>query len=344
MKWYYESNGHPQGPILESELRTLKEEGKISAACLIWKEGMEDWVPLEKVREFGPAPRMLKGTTELQLPSIPKDLPGAFQDTRDAGPENDTKKPSSDTLLQEPEPSEDAPGAAPSDRADHLDCAPKWECSGPGGPLPELIPSTVEILFSPVRVFTRLRKNGGWEMPLAFLAILNAIGTVMVLWTVEQLPPTGSVFSKVLRLAHRQDMSAAMLLATLIGSTLVLPITAVFKTGVLHFLMRLGAGSKASFATTFRAACYAMGAASALWVVPLGAVWASGFSGQAPVVEAAMLLSTGVTSVWSTGVLLQALARSHGVALWRTVLAILVPPFIASVLLGVALASAAAHS
>jgi hypothetical protein len=85
-----------------------------------------------------------------------------------------------------------------------------------------------------------------------------------------------------------------------------------------------------------------MGAASALWLVPLAAVWASGFSGQALVVESAMLLSAGATGIWSMYVLLQALACAHGVSFWRTGLAVLIPPFVASILLGAALASAGA--
>jgi hypothetical protein len=348
MKWYYESNGHPQGPILENELRKLREEGKITADCLIWREGMEDWAPFEKVREFGSASQTANVATGLQPLSLHKAPPTPLQADSVAGPENAPTPSPPGFQLSEPEANPglraDAPAADAASVGNEQLWAPRWECPGPGGPLLELLPSTVEILFSPASVFTRLRKNGGWGMPLAFLALLNAIGTVMVLWTVEQLPATGSVFSKIIHLAQKQDVSAAMLLATLIGSTLILPLTAVFKSGVLHVLMRLGAGSKAAFPTTFRAACYAMGASSALWIVPLGAVWASSFSGQPLVVEAAMLLSAGATGVWSMVVLLQALSRSHGVPLWRTAIAILLPPFIISILLGIALASGATHS
>lgn len=346
MKWYYESNGHPKGPILEPELRKLREEGRIGAECLVWTEGMEDWLPLEKVREFGPALQLTKDNATLRRielkkesptsPTSPPQEPVGVQGLHHAASDARTASAAEN---QEPDSQEVASTELAETDADHRDWAPKWECPGQGGPLRELLPTTVEILFSPARVFARLRRDGGWGMPLAYFAILNAIGTVLVLWTVERLPFTGSSFSKVLRLAQRQDVSAAMLVATLIGSTLILPITAVCKAGFLHLLMRLAAGSKAPFSTTFRAASYAMGAASALWIVPLGAVWACGFSGQPLVVEAAMLLSVGATGVWSLAVLLQALARSHHVPLWRTALAILLPPFVASVLLGIALAS-----
>jgi hypothetical protein len=347
MKWYYESNGHPQGPILESELRQLKEEGKIGAVCLIWREGMEDWMPLEKVREFAPAPKM-KPSVDFKLPSLQKETLGSpsKDDIASAGhapaPEA-SHSPSGETPAEEDEPHE-APHAGEGEDRPQEDWAPKWENPGPGGPLLEFLPSIVEILFSPAHIFKRLNKSGGWGMPLAFMAILNAIGTVMVLWTVEMLPTTGSAFSRILRLMHQAEFSAAMVVASVLGSTLALPLTVLFKAGVLHALMRFGARSAAPFSTSFRTVCYAMGATSALWIIPLGAVWASGFSGQPLVVESAMLMAAGATGVWSMFVLLQALACSHGVTLWRTALAVLVPPFIASILLGAALASAAANT
>jgi hypothetical protein len=138
---------------------------------------------------------------------------------------------------------------------------------------------------------------------------------------------------------HQSEVSAAMLVANILGSTLALPLTTVLKAGVIHALMRFGARSSAPFSTTFRAVCYAMGATSALWIVPLGAVWASGFSGQPLVVESAMFLATGATAMWSMFVLVQGLACSHGVAFWRAALAVLVPPFVASAMVGAALAA-----
>jgi hypothetical protein len=347
MKWYYESNGHPQGPVLENELRQLKEEGKIGADCLVWREGLEDWAPLEKVREFAPAPK-LKAAGELKLPSLQKETPSTPTTKAPVSPEETPAETActspcsaEEARPKTDEPAETPPVGAPENGA-RVDFAPRWENPGAGGQLLEFLPSIVEILFSPARTFKRLNPSGGWGMPLAFIALLNAVGTVMVLWTVELLPTTGSAFSKMLRLLHQGDFSAAMLVASVLGSTLILPLTVLFKAGVLHMMMRFGARSVAPFSTTFRTVCYAMGATSALWIVPLAAVWASGFSGHPLVVESAMLLSAGATGVWSMFVLLQALACSHGVSFWRTTLAVLVPPLVASILLGAALASAVA--
>jgi hypothetical protein len=287
----------------------------------------------------------MKVAAEFRLPSLKKETDEAAKPEPAAKTELSAAGASTQPAEGETGPRPDGldGGHAPEARKDDasIQWAPRWENPGPGGPLLELPYSTVEILFDPGRVFQNLRPDGGWGMPLAFLAILNAIGTVMVLWTVQQLPAAGGSLSKMMRLVHQQDLSVAMLVATLVGGTLLLPLTVVFKAGVLHVLMRLGTPSKALFATTFRAACYAMGAASALWIVPLGAVWASSFSGHPLVVEAAMLLSAGATGVWSTFILLKALACSHKVALWRAVMAVALPPFLLSVLLGVAFAYAA---
>lgn len=344
MKWYYESNGNPQGPILESELRQLKEDGKIESGCLVWREGMEDWVPLEQVREFGPAPKM-KAFAEASLPSLQKESPSVSAVEAAPSPEEPPAgSASGSTEAVSEEPLQGGLPVPETAESVQSGSAPKWEHPGAGGPLVELVPSVVEILFSPAQTFRSLKQTGGWGMPLAFLAILNAVGTALVLWTVEKLPSTGSAFSQILRMMHTSELSVAMLVASILGSTLALPLTAVFKSGILHAFMRFGARSKAPFSVTFRTLCYVMGATSALWFVPLGAVWLSVFSGQPLVIESAMLLATGATGVWSMFVLIQALACSHGVSFWRAAVAVLVPPFVASVLLGVALAYAGARN
>jgi hypothetical protein len=154
MKWYYESNGHPQGPILESELLELKEEGKIGGTCLVWREGMEDWAPLEKVREFGPAPKM-GAFGELRLPSLQKEVSSA---TADFSPVNSAKEgparfehasqaaASRPTSEEAPSETHNLPEARPTD-GEAGTCpsgwAPKWENPGPAGPLPEFLPSVV---------------------------------------------------------------------------------------------------------------------------------------------------------------------------------------------------------
>ena len=44
--WYYVTNGTEKaGPVPESELRSLVEQGAVSPDDLVWKDGMADWAP-----------------------------------------------------------------------------------------------------------------------------------------------------------------------------------------------------------------------------------------------------------------------------------------------------------
>lgn len=56
MQWYYSKNGTQLGPVEESELRAKLGSGEISAADLVWKDGMTDWLPAAKVAEFALPP------------------------------------------------------------------------------------------------------------------------------------------------------------------------------------------------------------------------------------------------------------------------------------------------
>jgi uncharacterized RDD family membrane protein YckC len=45
MNWYYVDQGQQAGPIDDSQLQALLQQGKIQADTLVWKEGMPDWQP-----------------------------------------------------------------------------------------------------------------------------------------------------------------------------------------------------------------------------------------------------------------------------------------------------------
>jgi len=42
-QWFYKRDGQRQGPINDSELRMLAEDGGLSTEDLVWKEGLEEW-------------------------------------------------------------------------------------------------------------------------------------------------------------------------------------------------------------------------------------------------------------------------------------------------------------
>lgn len=53
MNWFYALNGEQQGPVTPEQLDQLLAQGTISAATLVWREGLPGWQPLSTAR---PAP------------------------------------------------------------------------------------------------------------------------------------------------------------------------------------------------------------------------------------------------------------------------------------------------
>ncbi|MCF6313272.1 MAG: GYF domain-containing protein [Verrucomicrobiales bacterium] len=48
MEWFYEKEGKQEGPVDAAELIRLLEAGAVSSKCLVWREGMESWLPMEE--------------------------------------------------------------------------------------------------------------------------------------------------------------------------------------------------------------------------------------------------------------------------------------------------------
>ena len=48
--WYYIENERQRGPVMEADLATLRRDGKIDGATMVWREGMADWLPLAEVQ------------------------------------------------------------------------------------------------------------------------------------------------------------------------------------------------------------------------------------------------------------------------------------------------------
>ncbi len=53
--WFYSADGQEKkGPVPESELQQLLAGGQISAATLVWSEGMANWAPASSVAALQP--------------------------------------------------------------------------------------------------------------------------------------------------------------------------------------------------------------------------------------------------------------------------------------------------
>ena len=45
--WFYFRNGQQEGPVADDAFRDLVQKGQVAATDLVWRQGMQDWVPLQ---------------------------------------------------------------------------------------------------------------------------------------------------------------------------------------------------------------------------------------------------------------------------------------------------------
>ncbi len=50
--WYVAIDGKAKGPYPSDEIRALLSSGKISLDTLVWKEGLQDWIPVSQAKEL----------------------------------------------------------------------------------------------------------------------------------------------------------------------------------------------------------------------------------------------------------------------------------------------------
>lgn len=72
-QWFYAASGGQAGPVDAAELRRLADEGALQPTDLVWREGMPEWVPANKVKGLFPAADNLSPTT----PADPGKAPAA---------------------------------------------------------------------------------------------------------------------------------------------------------------------------------------------------------------------------------------------------------------------------
>lgn len=77
--WYYAKDGQQEGPIHESDLKTLIVTNAIPPNSLVWKAGMENWKPANQTAEFQvsppPMPAMAKVSSSIEKPKETKSEP-----------------------------------------------------------------------------------------------------------------------------------------------------------------------------------------------------------------------------------------------------------------------------
>jgi hypothetical protein len=340
MKWYYESNGQPQGPIQETELRQLRDEGKLVGETLIWRRGMSDWAPLHSISEFSPRPE-IHPVAPSSLPRLDptpgsprqtpfhKPLPELTPHSRGSTPSTDADK-NQRMDSAEPSSSEGAQRTPPLEQS-----LPEWEQVRSILPIREFFVSLKEILFEPKRTFSQFNAHGGWALPILFLLAAQIVGNFLMIATLRQIP---SILEQLLPMVKQvfkmEDVERA--LSYLLTATLfLLPLGVVLVASILHLALTLVGQSRQPFSTTFRTLCYTFGAGSMLWTIPYTAVTIASSFKEPSAALFALFIATNSMRLWSFYVSLRALSTTHGVSLLRTAISVLATLFCAGVLVPV---------
>ena len=67
-EWYYSHDGQRHGPVSSDQLKELVAAGKLRADDLIWKDGMDNWMPAGKAKKLFPPPTAAAGAAVVAPP------------------------------------------------------------------------------------------------------------------------------------------------------------------------------------------------------------------------------------------------------------------------------------
>ena len=69
-EWYYSHGGERHGPVSTDQLKEMAAVGKLGPDDLIWKEGMDNWMPAGKVKKlFAHAPAVAESFAPAPTPA-----------------------------------------------------------------------------------------------------------------------------------------------------------------------------------------------------------------------------------------------------------------------------------
>ena len=70
MSWYYAEEGKQIGPVEQAEFEMLVGAGRLRPETLVWREGMESWLPYAEVSAaLGRAPPAVPGEVDVAVPA-----------------------------------------------------------------------------------------------------------------------------------------------------------------------------------------------------------------------------------------------------------------------------------
>lgn len=308
MNWHYESNGQSQGPISDEEIARLVAAGTINDKTLVWREGLAAWSPLGEVWQAPPA-----GTPPASAEGAPPAGWIRCTATGKSYPPNEivyiAGKPYSleakDSVVQ----GVIQTGAVPGDFAART--GPAWEQRQELGLVTAAWQTAKAVLLNPVETFASMKREGGLGNPLLYMVIVGSIAGVISIGyqIVVQLSMNAALSEELRKAQANAPFGMAFTSGMMIGMAVFMPLLIVIGTfimsGVVHLSLMICGGAKQPFETTFRAYCYANGAAAAFQVIPFCGAY--------------------ITAIWGLVALCIGIAKSHEIGGGRAVLAVLLP-------------------
>ena len=311
MNWYYEKAGQRMGPVPESELDRLLASGEISAATLVWREGMANWTPLGQARPSSTGTAAAPGEPPpagyVKCTATGKYFPPSEIVYIEGKPYSAAAKPA---VLQGVMQSGVVPAGLEANRT-----GPAWEERAQLGLVKAGWETIKAVLMKPSETFETMKRDGGIGGPLLFPVIFGSLGNIAYL--LYSLVINAAMASTIQQQSQQiPGFNPAMLMHLSTGMTLgwiiLMPawiaLLSFVWAGVMHLSLMICGGAKQPFETTFRTYCYVQGAAATLLVVPMCGVFVAG--------------------IWALVCTCIGLSKTHEISVGKAVLAVFLPTVI----------------
>ena len=306
MNWYYDLDGQRQGPVADDELDRLLAAGTISAKTLVWCEGMANWAPLSEARPAaGAGAPVPEGW--IRCTATGRYFPPSQIVWLDGKPYSAEAKAG---LVQGVMQS----GALPTGGDDER-TGPAWEQRAQLGFFPAIGLTIKTVLLDPNRAFETMKRAGGLGTPLGFyMVIACAVGVLALIYNLLFGDAVNSFTNSFMPPSMRAQPnpfmpggkpSTVFYVGIAVAYPFLMLISSFIVSGIIHLSLMICSGAKQPFETTFRTHAYAMGAGSALAIIP--------FCGGS------------IGFFWGLACLCMGLAKTHGIATGRAVGAVLLP-------------------
>lgn len=314
MNWYYDLGGQRQGPVPEAELDRLLAAGTINGSTLVWCEGMANWAPLKDARPSasGAPSGAAAGVPEgwIRCAATGRYFPPSQIVWLDGKPYSAEAKAG---IVQGVMQGGTLPSGSDEERT-----GPAWEQCAQLGFFPAIWQTIKAVLMDPNRAFETMKREGGLGTPLGFYMVMAlVVGVLALIYNLLFGGAMNSFIPPQMRGQPNPFMpgghpGVVFYVGISIGYPIMMLLASFIVSGVLHLSLMICSGAKQPFETTYRTHAYAMGAGTALAIIPI--------------------CGGSIGFLWGLVCLCMGLAKTHEIGTGRAVGAVLLPVGVCCVL------------